>query len=99
MITQFLRFLMRYSCMGFLNRSNKMKRLRTAKKAAFSAAFHVIRVKYLDLFFLAAALLQHGHVVTMERAIVQLPGNPYMMAFMALQCVLIVHIDYALVFF
>jgi hypothetical protein len=72
--------------------------VKKCKKSGFSAAFSVIRVKGFALF-LFVGLLQHRHFVYVESAIVKLAGNAYVMPFMPFQCVLVVHIDDALVFF
>ena len=98
MITQFLRFLMCYSLGVHQHRSNKEEGVKKCKKAAFSAASRVIRIKCFNLFFLVG-LLEHRHFVNVERAIIELAGNTYVMPFMALQRILIVDIDDALVFF
>ena len=98
MITQFLRFLMciRSGCIS--TEVTNEEGVKKCKKNGFSAAFCVIRVKCFYLFLLVG-LLQHRHFVNVERAIIKLAGNAYMMPFMPLQRVLIVNIDDALVFF
>jgi hypothetical protein len=98
MITQFLRFLMRIRSGCINTEVTRGGWLRSVKKSGFSAAFCVIRVKCFYLFLLVG-LLKHRHFVNVERAIIELAGNTYMMPFMPLQCILIVDIDDALVFF
>lgn len=98
MITQFLCFLMGIRSGRINTEVTKSTGVKKCKKSGFSAAFCVIRIKCFYLFFLVG-LLEHRHFVNVERAIIKLAGNTYVMPFMPLQGILIVDIDDALVFF
>ena len=90
--------LMRYSLGDIQHRSNNEEGVKKCKKGGFSAAFSVIRVKCFDLLFLFR-LLQHRHFINVERAVIQLAGDAYVMPFVTLQRILIINGDDALVFF
>lgn len=97
MITQFLCFQMRIRSGCINTEVTKSRGVKKCKKAAFQPLFRVIRIKCFYLFLVG--LLEHRHLVNVERAIIQLAGNSNVMSFMPLQCILIVYTDDALVFF
>src|SRR5438270_8574972 len=76
--------------------------LRNVKKATHSESPFRVSAFSADargLFLLLVALFQHCHLVNMQRAVIHLAGNTYMMPFMAFQRILVIDVDDALVLF